>query len=505
MNFVCQAFAVICYGRQGLKNGGYFFAWSSMGMVTASTTTGHNSGSKFMMPVLRRSGCVTPRRWLVSSLWHASLGQQLFAALAAHSHLLKNRVVTALNVAVLSFKPILWAILMLTLCLAPLQLSIAAPQADDDDNIYSRALGDLGEGRTQSAIDGFRVIVERHPNHQGALLDLALAYCQGEFLQDASLLFERLLAIPDLPPAIQALIKFYRMRSCQPPATAWHAVLSTSFGRAINLNQAPVSGLLYSAPLGVTLELSEKSRPKNDNFWATEAVYSRQPGGSGWSGGIFLKNTSHAMQHTFDNTTVQGLLARRTQFGGVQVEWQGVLLRQQFGAQVHLNSVVFAGSTMWGQSEWVASVADFNYPTLPDYHSRQVELRARLQILNNSAFNLAADFGWSYDHALADRPGGNRVGPLAQATAHWTFAPNQSLVVTHRRIWKRDNLAYSAVFLGDVKRQNMQTFWQAAWRYRISKHWQWGVDAQLSRSVDTVALFTHGASAITTTLEWDWR
>ena len=411
-----------------------------------------------------------------------------------------------LNNTILWLKSVCLLLVALTFGLTPLQLVYAAEAPDSDNAAYGSALSDLAAGRTQAAIEGFSTIVARNPNHQGALLDLALAYCQEALPRKAEILFERMLASPDLPPAIQEVINFYRMGACQAPSPVWRTMLATGFGRAQNLNQAPQSGLLYLPTLDITLQLAEKSRPQTDNFLTTEAVLLRQPDSSGWGGGLFLQNSTYGHQGAFDCTLTTGLLTRRTQVGAAQVELQGVLLNQQYGGHNHLNSISLAGSAIWGgQAGLIASFATFNYPNLPDYRSQQLDLRGRLQSNKDNAFSLVGDIGWSIDQALADRPGGNRAGPLAQITALLEFAPNQSLEVIHRLAWNDDSKPYSALFFGDVRRQNRHISTYAAWRYRVSKNWQWRVEGRHATSTDTVSLFTYDSSTLSTMLVWEPR
>ena len=406
----------------------------------------------------------------------------------------------------LSFKRVCLLLAALSFGLTPLQFAHADEAPDSDNAAYGRALSDLAAGRTQAAIDGFSAIVARYPNHQGALLDLALAYCQGALPQDAEILFERMLATPDLPPAIQEVIKFYRLGACQTPSPVWRTMLATGVGRAQNLNQAPQSGLLYLPSLDITLKLAEKSRPQRDNFLITEAVLLRQPDSSGWGGGLFLQNATYGQQGAFDYTLTTGLLTRRTQVGAAQVELQGTLLNQQYGGQNHLNSMSLAGSALWGgQAGLIASVASFNYPKLPEYRSQQLDLRGRLQSNKNNALSLVGDVGWNIDQAMADRPGGDRAGPTAQITAQWAFAPNQSVEVIHRLAWKLDSKPYSALFFGDVHRENRQASTYVAWRYRVSNNWQWRVEGRYATSKDSVSLFTYNSSALSAMLEWEPR
>ncbi len=396
----------------------------------------------------------------------------------------------------------------------PFQSTHAAEVSADENDAYNQALTELGLGNTQSAIEKFQALVARQPRHQGALLDLALAYCQLGLTEQAGVLFERLKGQPDLPPGIGEVVNHYQSGVCKPKVPQWRAMLAVGVGQASNLNQAPGSGLLYLAPLGVTLQLSDKSRPKADAFFITEATLSRQATGPGLSMGVFLQGTGYARESDFDNTLAQGVLSYRRQLGQATWDTQGALWHQTLAGQDRLTSLSATTSAMWpvaGPTQplapaWqvggVASWSGFEYPNLPSYRSQLWELRGRANYLHGPALRVSSDLGWSVDKALADRPGGDREGPVAQLGVYWTLAQNQTLELVHKRSWMSDSAPYSPVFFGDVRRSNQQSSWYGVWRYRMSPRLQWRVEGRYGTSTDAVELFNFDASSLAVMLEW---
>ncbi len=391
---------------------------------------------------------------------------------------------------------------------------LSADSDDADSLTYKQGLTELGLGNTQSAIEKFQAIVARQPRHQGALLDLALAYCQLGMIEQASVLLDRLKVQPDLPPGIGEVVSHYQNGACKTKEPQWRAMLAMGVGQASNLNQAPGNGLLYLAPLGVTLQLSDKSRPKADSFFITEATVSRQATGSGLSMGVFLQGTGYARESDFDNTLTQGVLSYRSQLGQATLDSQGALWHQTLAGQDRLTSLSLSTSAMWPVAaptlpltpSWqvggVASWSGFEYPNLPSYRSQLWELRARTSYLQDASLKFSADLGWSVDQALADRPGGNREGPVAQLGVYWALAQNQTLELIHKRTWMSDVAPYSPVFFGDVRRSNQQSSWYGVWRYRMSPRLQWRVEGRYGTSTDAVELFNFDASSIAVMLEW---
>lgn len=392
----------------------------------------------------------------------------------------------------------------------------AASTATDDAQAYNNALLALRNGRSQAAIELLSGIVARHPEQQGALLDLALAYCQADLPFDAQALFERLAARPDLPPAIGVVINFYREGACKPTTPHWRTLVAAGLGQARNLNQAPDLGFLFLAPLGVTLQLSDDSRPRRDSFWSSELTLTRQPLDRGLGLRFSLQHLGYGRQHGFDSTLAQGAASWRDYIGEARLDAQGAIAHQTFGSQAYVTSASGSASLLWPVFAlanepvlWRAGPAvqwqQSNYPNLPDYRARQMELRGRLQYQPRSNLLLSGDLGWAFDHALGARPGGNRTGPVLQGSLQWFYGAQHSVELFYRQVRLPDDQPYSPVFFGDLKRSGRQASVYAAWRYRITPEWQWRLEGRVGTSRDVVPLFNFSASSFALMLEWTDR
>jgi hypothetical protein len=407
--------------------------------------------------------------------------------------------------------------LLVALFLGNTGFAMATTLPDEDNTAYLQALNFLSTGKLDEAIERLRAIVERNTYHQGALLDLALTYCQAERTQDADLLFKKLEARADLPVAIAEVIRFYKEGACKYKASTWHAMLATGAGFANNLNQAPSSAFLYLPPLDLTLQLAEKSRPRSDSFSVLEGAVYFKPGKPAWSAGLFAQQKTFSSNPAFDSWLVQAALTHRMEAERAQIESQGIYSQQRLGGDDYLSFVNLSSSALWpikaasadnrrsllggGVFAW----SDLNYAKLPDYRSQQVDALGRLFYQPGSKLGVTSDLGWSYDRALANRPGGNRQGPVVQLGAQWLVSPLSTLKMTYRRAWMQDTMPYSPVFFGDAKRDNAQAAWYGAWLYQFSTNWRWRLDARYFESKDTIELFKYDTSELRVMLEWAVR
>ena len=81
------------------------------------------------------------------------------------------------------------------LCLLTLMGSAWAADASNqvsDEQVYEQAQLHMRKGETKEAIRNLSILVERSPLHLGALLDLAIVYCQSNKQQEAQTRFDKL-------------------------------------------------------------------------------------------------------------------------------------------------------------------------------------------------------------------------------------------------------------------------------------------------------------------------
>ena len=380
---------------------------------------------------------------------------------------------------------------------------------NNDEAVYREALDDLSHGDNQRAISKLDALVTRMPSHVGALLDLAIAYCQSATPDKAGPLFDRLSQLPQLPPAIGELIFYYRA-NCLPTAPPWRGYVAIGVGRANNFNQSPGTDYFYLGSLGVALQLAKTAWPRDDNFRIVEATVYRQSSESGWGGGVAFQGINYRRSDDYDSSFVQANIAYRYKTeGAVQLEAQAYFGQFLLGGKSYLTSQALILSSMRSLSadgQWqfggVGSVTYLNYLDLPEYRARIVEERMRLKWLPGYRLNVQGELGWNHDQAMSNRPGGDKNGPVSQLIVQWEYLPGQLLELVNRSAWLADKDPYSPAFFGDEKRRSHLSSWYAAWRYQLPENFTVRLEARRGVNDDTIPLFDYRSPSFGVLLEW---
>lgn len=405
-----------------------------------------------------------------------------------------------------------WHKVMCLLCLligTSTVYSTEAAATDSDETLYQSALDDLSQGNTHQAIEKLNRLVVRTPMHLGALLDLAIAYCQSDAPIKAEVMFDRLGGyFPQLPPTISELITYYR-ETCRSPVPVWRSFVAAGMGHADNLNQSPGIEYYFLRPFDLTLKLAESARPRKDNFRAIEAGISRSSQEAGWGGGVFFQEVDYLHANEYDTRLGQANVSYRHKAGAIHLEAQGIVSHLTLGGESYLTSLSTNLSAMLPLSSdghWqfggIGSLTDLNYLTLSDYRARIVEARGRLLWQPHPLLRLLGEVGWNQDTAQGNRPGGNRSGSVAQLMGQVELTGRQFLEFFHRQTWVADEAAYSQAFFGDEKRRPHQSSWYAAWRYQLPENFQLRLEARYGANRDTIPLFDYRSSSFGILLEW---
>ena len=397
------------------------------------------------------------------------------------------------------------------LCLLILICSIGSAVANSqvsDEQMYEQAQLHMRNGETKEAIRNLSILVERSPLNLGALLDLAIAYCQLNKPLEAQTRFDKLAQFPELPPAIAELISYYR-ENCRAPTSAWRGFATAGIGRAHNLNQGARDEYFFLAPLNLTLQLAEGTRARNDGFKVLEAGVSRSSSPIGWHGGVFIQQVDYDGSNDYDNLLADAKVGYRFKRDVFNVEVIGNISHLSLGQKSYLTAMTASISamrplTMDGSWEvgGAGSLTDRNYLNMPDYRAHVVDFRGLLQWRPSADVRLLGEFGLIKDTALRNRPGGNSSGQILQLTSQWQLTPRQLVELFHRQTWLSDQSAYSPVFFGDVKRRPNLASWHAAWRYQLHEDVQLRLTARYGSNHDTLSYFNYQTSTIGIALEW---
>ena len=397
------------------------------------------------------------------------------------------------------------------LCLLILICSIGSAVAKSqvsDEQMYEQAQLHMRNGETKEAIRNLSILVERSPLNLGALLDLAIAYCQSNKPLEAQTRFDKLAQFPELPPAIAELISYYR-ENCRPPTSAWRGFATAGIGRAHNLNQGARDEYFFLAPLNLTLQLAEGTRARNDGFKVLEAGVSRSSSPIGWHGGVFIQQVDYDGSTDYDNLLADAKVGYRFKRDVFNVEVIGNISHLSLGQKSYLTAMTASISAMRPVSvdgSWevggAGTLTDRNYLNMPDYRAHVVDFRGLLQWRPSADVRLLGEFGLIKDTALRNRPGGNSSGQILQLTSQWQLTPRQLVELFHRQTWLSDQSAYSPAFFGDVKRRPNLASWYAAWRYQLHEDVQLRLTARYGSNHDTLSYFNYQTSTIGIALEW---
>lgn len=397
------------------------------------------------------------------------------------------------------------------LCLLILFSSIGSAIANSqvsDELVYEQAQLHMRNGETKEAIRNLSILVERSPLNLGALLDLAIVYCQSNKPLEAQTRFDKLAQFPELPPAIAELISYYR-ENCRVPASAWRGFATAGIGHANNLNQGTREKYFFLAPLNLTLQLAEGTRPRNDGFRVLEAGLSRSSSPLGWHGGVFIQQVNYDESNDYDNLLGDAKVGYRFKKDAFNVEVLGNISHLSLGQKSYLAAMSASISAMRSVSHdgsWevggAGTLTDRNYLSMPDYLARVVDVRGLLQWRPSADLRLLGEFGLIKDTALRNRPGGNSNGQVLQLTSQWQLTPRQLVELFHRQTWLSDQSAYSPAFFGDVKRRPNLSSWYGAWRYQLREDLQLRLTARYGSNHDTLSLFNYQTSTLGMALEW---
>lgn len=397
------------------------------------------------------------------------------------------------------------------LCLLILMGSVWS--ADDssqvsDELLYQQAQLHVLNGESEEAIRNLSILVARSPLHLGALLDLAIVYCQSNKQQEAQARFNILTQHSELPPAIAELISFYR-ENCGVRASSWRGFAKAGTGYTHNLNQGPRDEYVYLGPLNLTLQLAEGTRPRNDSFRILEAGVSRSNSTIGWHGGVFIQQIDYDGSNDYDNLLGDAKVGYRFKKEAFNVDVIGGISHLSLGQTSYLTAVsanILAMGSLSHDGSWevggAAAFADRNYSNMPDYRAHVVDVRVLLQWRPAADLRLLGEFGLIKDTAKRNRPGGNSGGQVSQLTSQWQMTSRQLLELFYRQTWLSDESAYSPAFFGDVKRRPQLTFWNAGWRYQLREDLHLRLTARYGSNHDTLSFFNYQTSTLGIALEW---
>ncbi len=403
-------------------------------------------------------------------------------------------------------------LLFLVLCLSLGQAEVYAQDQAIDENeiLYLDALRALSDKRLAEAKRLLNILIERMPQHGGALLDLAMMHCELGNQSEADRLFAVMKTSLPLDPEQQAKLDKLHPQDCSEKNTSMHTSASVEVGHDSNVNQGasnPYYDLMFGQEL-VTLQLLPEYRPKSDSYanfsFGINQAYHQQ------DAQIFAQFRYRSYENLTQFNTMSGVL-------GLERKWENPVFG--FKSTLMLSALTLAGKLYQRQSilhlrsdpAWLfqrqaqlsfsTTLAQSQYPQLSNFNAQSYEMRAHLTKESQSQYWYGS-LGLTSDRALGDRPGGNRDGYLVNLGLRRHLGGKLEAELNwNMQIWKNEKV-YSKELIPIYRRQNTQML-----RAGLNWHLKQGHTLQLEwravRNRENISLLEYNGQQVQ--LGWSWQ
>lgn len=386
------------------------------------------------------------------------------------------------------------------------QLLQQVPTPPQED-LYLDAMQAIDEGRRDDAGKMLTQLIGKGPVHAGEWLDLALLHCALGHAADAEDLFQEIERRFAPPAGILEIISQQRIQGC----ASWqpHSQKSLMVGRGHdrNVNQG-ASNPLFSIGGSEPLELLPEYLPQADSYSVFSADYTRDLSQNGDYG--FVQLAVRQNDHLSAYNTISGYV-------GAEHPWRWG--RWRMSGNVLLGALTLGGFLYQEQSQvqlrvnpplplpagwdvgFLGGFSHMNYKTLSNFDSNTAELRTTLSY---SGEQRRAQYSIAYldDHAVGDRPGGDRHGWASDLYARGVLYDKLEAVVDWTRQTWQGQSAYSPGLIDDVRHQNT-TVVRTTLSYPVSKRSSLELEWRYVRNQENISLFEYGNHQIQ--LNWRWR
>jgi hypothetical protein len=360
-------------------------------------------------------------------------------------------------------KEIYW-IFRVYACTAFLLAFATAAHAQDDsasNDVYLETMRLIANGQKQEASDNLARIIRDEPEHAGAWLDLALLQCEMGHTEEAERLFAGIVTRFQPPPVILEIIAQRRAQGCAggSPAGRLSLMLGRGFDDNVNQGASMPNFAIGTGSSRIELQLLPEYLPKRDQFTVLSAEYARTLNAHGTTGFVQFQTRNNDELTQYNAALVSIGAEHPWHIGNWRMRSAGMLAALTLGGalyqkQSHLQVLIspplpLPESLRFDLSAGVTGVA---YPTLSNFNANTWEMRGLLNYSTQRA-QVQATVGYSYDHASAARPGGDRQGWCAGIQGNTRITQNiVGKLGWNRQTWRGES-AYSPGLIDHARNQ----------------------------------------------------
>ncbi|MFS2066402.1 tetratricopeptide repeat protein [Duganella sp. CT11-72] len=386
----------------------------------------------------------------------------------------------------------------------------AAAQAVQLD-LYQEAMQSIAEGRQADASRTLALMIAQGPANAGEWLDLGMLQCALGHSDEAEQIFQSIENRFDPPKGIRDIIEQQRVQGCYRWSAHSQWALTVARGDDRNVNQG-ASNPLYtigdgSIP-GNTLELLPEYLPQADRYSIVSADYLRDLDQNGTLGFFQLYARANDRLSRYNTISAYGGVERAWRYrrwllrvtGGLgALSLGGQLYQKQGQLQVRVTPPLKLPKGL----EWtvMSGLTHMNYQTLSNFDSNITELRNVLGY-RGADYQTQVTLGWQNDHAVADRPGGDRRGWSMGLFAHGALGRG----LEGELDWSAQRWAgatdYSPGVIDVVRRQDTRTL-RAALLYPLSRNATLQLEWRQVHNRENISIFQYDNRQLQ--LSWRWQ
>ncbi|HCI15010.1 MAG TPA: hypothetical protein DFK12_13985 [Gallionellaceae bacterium] len=391
-------------------------------------------------------------------------------------------------------------------------LSMAGAACAQDDyktqDVYLETMRLIANGQRQEASDTLVRIIQDEPAHAGAWLDLAFLQCEMGYAEEAERLFAEIVTRFQPPPAILEIIAQRQAQGCAVVQSAGRMALMLGRGFDDNVNQGASSSYFTFGAGGsrIELQLLPEYLPKRDQFSVLSAEYAQNLNARGTTGFVQFQARSNDVLTRYDAALVSVGAEHPWRAGDWRMRGVGVLSALSLGGalyqkQQHLQVVASPHLPNGFEFDLSGGVTSVAYPTLSNFDATLWEMRGLLNYGTPLA-RVQATAGYSFDHALSARPGGNRRGWSASILGNGHLASNVFGELSWgRQTWLGES-AYSPGLLDLARNQTMDIL-SASLLIPVAERQAVRVDLRQVTNRENISIFQYNNRQLL--VSWQWR
>ncbi|SFD85254.1 tetratricopeptide repeat protein [Massilia yuzhufengensis] len=402
-------------------------------------------------------------------------------------------------------------------CALSFLLLAGAAHADDEQvagppgqDLYLQALQSIAEGRRADATAELRRAIEQSPNHAGAWLELALTQCALGNSDEAERMFATIETRFDPSAGILELIANAREEGCNRWDVFSSAVVTAGRGVDQNVNQgALTTRYVVDAPGGqVEYELAGDFTPRHDQYTQVSGEYMREVTPNGVLAFAQYQIRHNDRLHQYNTSSLFTGLEAPYRVGAWRLRATGTLGLVTLGGQLYQRQAQLQARVVpplrlptGTQLNMVGAITYNSFPSLTNFDSTTQELRSHLSWREGGSY-ASATLGIQNDHALAQRPGGDRKGSFANLLLrrHVWNGINTELGYSHQA-WNSSR-AYSPGLIEQVRRQVTQVL-RGSVSYAIDRQQSVVLEARAVRNRENISIFQYNNRQLQ--LSWQWQ